>query len=90
MKKIKGFLSAFAVIVIVSSALAFRPYTSGSVYCSSTCAASKLVAFKIDPTGSTTSPCTVGVTPYSYCADGTCTATVLGTTKFKSTTDVAQ
>ena len=87
MKKLKGLLTAFAVLTIVCGALAFRPYHSGSVYCSTTCASTSMVAWKIDPGGVTTSPCAVGVTPYAYCGGGTCTATVLGTTKFKATTD---
>jgi hypothetical protein len=86
MKKFKGFLIAVAVLTIVSSALAFRPYASGTVYCTNACAAGHQVAFKIDPSGTNTAPCGLGVQPYVFCGDGSCTATSPGV-KFKTTTD---
>lgn len=88
MKKIRMMISGFALLALVTGALAFKSksvFASGSVWCSSTCPAGEQIAFKVDPNGTTTVPCGVGNQPYAYCGN-TCTATPAGT-KFKATSD---
>jgi len=91
MKRIKVLLSAFAVLAIVAGAFAFKAsnsffFTSGSVFCTYTCPAGTQRAFKVDPAGSTTSPCTGGAQPYVLVSNTSCVPTISGTT-FSATTD---
>jgi hypothetical protein len=93
MKKAKLLLTGIAVLAIVGSAFAFKAsnyFSSGSVFCSSTCAAAQLVAFKVDCSGSTTpNPCAghVQTLPYYMDANCACQPTISGATKFVTTTD---
>lgn len=95
MKKAKVMLSAFAVLAIAAGALAFKAsnairfFTSGSVFCTSTCPAGQQVAFKVDPSGLQTHPCPGGAQPYVLIGNSTtadCLATTPSTT-FSPTTD---
>lgn len=90
MKRLKMIITAIAVLATVSGALAFKSsarFSSGSVYCTNTCATS--VAFKVDPNGTNTIPCGTGNQPYIYNASSVCTATIAGTT-FHTTTDAGK
>jgi len=64
------FLTAFAIIAIVASALAVKAnfFGQGSVYCASTCAANTRVNFRCNPNGTMANPCgtTGGVENASY------------------------
>jgi len=79
MKKIKGFLTAFAVVATVGSALAVTSnyFGNGSVYCANTCTAFSRVSFRINCNGNMANPCgtTNGVENSSYVIDGTCHCT---------------
>jgi len=75
MKKI---ISAFAVLAIVGSALAFKPLGSGSVYCQNTCTTP--INFRVEPTGTATDPCDNGVRgEFVLTADNTCVQVASGT-----------
>ena len=72
MKRAKMFLTAFAVVATVGSALAVTNYFgSGSVYCANTCAATSRVNFRNNPNGTQINPCgtTGGVENASYIYD---------------------
>jgi len=75
MKKIKVFLTAFAVIATVGSALAVKAnfFGGGTVFCNSTCTIR--VDFRLNPNGSSTHPCgtTGGVENASYMFGPSCT-----------------
>lgn len=91
----KLFLSTLSTLLVMSGILAFKAnksvhfFTSGTVYCTSTCPTGQQVAFKIDPAGTNTRPCPGNAQPYVIgpCS-GTigCNATPAGTT-FSTTTD---
>jgi len=59
MKRAKMFLTAFAVVATVGSALAVKAnfFNAGSVYCANTCAVASRVDFRNNPTGAATNPC---------------------------------
>lgn len=82
----KNIVRAAAVLAVVVSAFAFKPFASGSVFCNSACPTNQQVAFKIDPNGSSTTPCGLGVQPYILNQSSVCTATAPGT-RFTATTD---
>jgi hypothetical protein len=91
MKRSKLLLSGIAVLAIVGSSLAFKSakFSDGGVFCSTTCSSLFQKAFRIDPSGSVTNPCTgssQSTTPYYFDENNACQATVIGTTKFKATT----
>jgi len=72
MKRAKMFLTAFAVVATVGSALAVTNYFgSGSVYCANTCAAISRANFRVNPAGIAVNPCgtTGGVENASYIWD---------------------
>jgi len=72
MKRIKVFLTAFAVVAIVGSALAVKAnFCVDSVYWASTCAANTRVDFRINPNGTQINPCctTGGVENHSWIID---------------------
>jgi len=73
MKRAKMFLTAFAVIATVGSALAVKAnfFNQGSIYCANTCVATSRVDFRINPNGAATKPCgsTAGVENASYIWD---------------------
>jgi len=77
MKKIKIFLTIFAIVATVGSALAVKAnfFGQGSIYCSNTCAAASRVNFRDNPNGTAIRPCgsTGGIenASYSFC-DATC------------------
>ena len=77
MKKIKHFLTAFAVIAIVGSALAGKAnfFNQGTVFCASTCSNASRVDFRLNPNGVGTNPCgtTGGVENASYMFGPSCT-----------------
>jgi hypothetical protein len=80
MKKAKLLLSAFAVLAIVGTTLAFKAnsrFGSGTAYCTSTCPTTSLVNFTPGTgTGQTQTPCGVGVQPYIVTGfPAACTAT---------------
>jgi len=83
MKRAKMFLTAFAVVATVGSALAVTNYFgSGSVYCANTCATSTRVDLRNDPNGGLSNPCgtTGGVEKHSWIFDenNACTQNALG------------
>jgi len=76
MKRAKMFLTAFAVVATVGSALAVTNYFGqGSVYCGNTCAANTRVNFRNNPNGTQINPCGTsgGVEVASYIYDETFT-----------------
>jgi len=83
MKRIKVFLTVFAVVATVGSALAVKAnfFGQGSIYCVNTCATFSRVNFRDNPNGTATRPCgsTGGVenASYSFC-DAVCTKNSLG------------
>jgi hypothetical protein len=75
MKKV---ISAFAVLAIVGSALAFKPFGSGSVFCNSAC--TSRIDFRVSPTGTITDPCENGANgEFVLTADNTCVQVATGT-----------
>lgn len=75
MKKV---ISAFAILAIVGSAFAFKPFGSGSVYCQDTC--STRINFRVEPTGTITDPCNNGAQgEYVLTADNACVQVANGT-----------
>jgi hypothetical protein len=89
----KSLLSCIAIVALVASALSFKAinrFSSGSVYCTNTCAIK--VAFRIDPAGLNIAPCGSGHQPYVYSICGgtySCVATLSGMT-FTATTDAGK
>jgi len=79
MKKIKLFLTAFAVLAAIGSALAVKAnfFGSGSVYCANTCTTASRVSFRINCNGTMTHPCgtTSGVENPSWTINGACVCT---------------
>lgn len=73
MKKI---VSALAVLAVVGSTLAFKPFGSGSVFCTSSCATR--INFKVDPAGTFTNPCDNGDHQFVLTADNTCVQVASG------------
>jgi hypothetical protein len=58
MKKSKMILSAVTVLAIVGSALAFKPFGRGEIYCNSACDDNQKIDWKIDNiNGTITNPC---------------------------------
>jgi len=80
MKKIKSFLTTFAVVAIVGSALAVKAnfFGQGSVFCAFDCSNGSRVSFRISCNGNAANPCgtTNGVENRSYAIDGTCHCTL--------------
>ena len=70
MKRMKLALSAFAVLSIVGTALAFKPLNSGNIYCTASgdqtgaCPSTALVQFIEDTNGSVTNPCPSPLFPH--------------------------
>ena len=58
MKKSKLALSLISITLFTGSALAFKPFGSGSVYCNSSC--TTRINFRYDPAGTFTDPCDNG------------------------------
>ena len=83
MKKIKLFLTAFAIVATVGSALAVNAnfFGQGSIYCANTCAATSRVNFRDNPNGTQINPCgtTGGIerASYSFC-NAVCSVNSLG------------
>jgi len=86
MKNMRLVLSAFAVVAIVSSALALKAnsaYNAGTVFCGSTCAVADRIDFKQDDAGTHTKVCgttgqpPVEITEYQL-VNGVCTAIAAG------------
>jgi len=77
MKKVKVFLTVFAVVATVGSALAVKAnfFNQGTVYCTSTCSVASRVDFRLNPNGASTNPCgtTGGVENASYMYGPSCT-----------------
>jgi len=88
MKNVKLFLTAFAVVATVGSALAVKAnfFGSGSVFCTKSMAGvcQNRVSFRNDPNGTSVNPCgtTAGVENPSFIWDQTngCTQNNLGLT----------
>jgi hypothetical protein len=82
----KNIIRAAAVLAVVVSAFAFKPFASGSVFCTSSCTTGNQIAYKIDPSGLVTQPCPGSVQPYILDQNSICQPTATGT-KFKTVTD---
>ena len=85
MKKIKIFLTAFAVVATVGSVWAVNVnfFGGGCVYCANTCSSASRVDFRINPAGTSTKPCGVGPVgnekaSWTFDRAGTCTQNNLG------------
>ena len=89
----KRMISAFAVLAIVGSALAFKPLNSGNIYCTTAgdqqgaCTA-QLIQYVEDANATTTNPCLTG-TPHKTTVSGGITICEdrLNDTKFKEVFD---
>ena len=79
MKQMKLMLSAFVIVSIVGTALAFKPLNSGQIYCTTPgdhigpCPSTALVQYIEDTNGSVINPCAPPLTPHR-------TVTINGTT----------
>jgi len=62
MKKSKMIMTAFAVVAIVGSALAFKPFGQGEVFCNQACTTESKINWKLDPLNQSqvTDPCDNG------------------------------
>jgi len=58
MKKV---ISAFAVLAIVGSALAFKPLGQGQIFCKDTCLTVDKINYKEDINGTVQDPCSNGI-----------------------------
>jgi len=80
----KRIISAFAVLAIVSGALAFKPLGSGTIYCTSSC--QSLINFQRDDVNGTTSdPCDNGAGKEFFkdaANNNACTEITVTTAKF--------
>lgn len=79
MKPLNITLKILALLAIVGTGLAFKPntlYGAGSVFCSSTCASSDRISYRLDPSGAITDPCSNGAGhEYVLTCDNTCVQT---------------
>ncbi len=92
MKRIRLLTLAITIFGIAGSLAAFKTskyFSDGTIFCSATCNALQQQAFRIDPTGTITNPCSASsssTTPYYIDGNCDCKPTIVGTTKFKATT----
>jgi hypothetical protein len=85
MNKTRLFVSAFAVVAIVGSALAFKtkPMNQGSVYCNPACTTQSRIDYRVaSTTTNITDPCLNGAGK-EYVLSPTCTE-ITATTQFES------